>query len=128
MSDSKEDPRPSVWVGHVVLATTDVAKGNDYWVAVGMRPIASGDGFAVLELRGGTHLVLVASDADVSEGTPCPFDVMVEDVDAAHARYEKLGFTPSETSRGEIHDSFTIVDPSGYVVTVNSSHVSDQPV
>ena len=128
MSDSKEDPRPPVWVGHVVLATTDVAKGNDYWVAVGMRPITSGDGFAVLELRGGTHLVLVASDADVSEGTPCPFDVMVEDVDDAHARYEKLGFVPSETSRGEIHDSFTIVDPSGYVVTVNSSHVSDQPV
>ena len=128
MSDPKKDPRPSVWVGHVILATPDIAVANDYWVAAGMRPITSGDGFAVLELRGGTHLVLVGSDAGVSEGTPCPFDIMVENVDDARARYEKLGFAPGQMSRGDIHDSFTMVDPSGYVVTVNSSHVSDEPV
>ena len=128
MSKTKQDPRPPVWVGHIVLATTDVAKSNDYWVTAGMRPIENGDGFAILELRGGTHLVLVGSDAGVSKDTPCPFDIMVEDVDEAHLRYEKLGFAPSDMSRGDIHDSFTMVDPSGYVVTVNSSHVSDQPV
>jgi catechol 2,3-dioxygenase-like lactoylglutathione lyase family enzyme len=115
-------------VGHVVLSTADVAAGNTFWTDAGMRPLASGEGFAVLELRGGTHLVLVAADAKVAAGTPCSFDLMVEDVDETHARYEGLGFGPSSIARGEIHDSFTVVDPSGYVVTVNSSHVSDQPV
>ena len=129
MSDSTaKDPRPEVWVGHVVLPTPDVMRANEYWTAVGMRAITDGDGFAVLELRGGTHLVLVGSDAPIAAGSPCPFDLMVEDIDAAHARYADLGFEPSEMKRGEIHDSFTLVDPSGYLVTVNSSHVSDLPV
>lgn len=128
MPEPNQDPRPPVWVGHVILATTDVGTANEYWAQVGMRPIESGKGFAVLELRGGTHLVLVGSDAPVREGTPCPFDLMVEDVDATHTRCEALGFAPSPMIRGDIHDSFTMVDPSGYVVTVNSSHVSDRPV
>jgi catechol 2,3-dioxygenase-like lactoylglutathione lyase family enzyme len=128
MSQTETDPRPPVWVGHIVLATGDVAAANEYWTALGMRPIESHDGVAVLELRGGTHLVLLPTQTAIAAGTPCPFDLMVEDVDAAHASYEKLSFAPSEIQRGDIHDSFTIVDPSGYVVTVNSSHVSDQPV
>ena len=128
MSDLEQDPRPLVWVGHVLLNTPDVDKANAYWVAAGMRPITSGDGFAVLELRGGTHLVLARSETPVEKGTPCPFDIMVEDLDDTHRRYRELGLAPADLSRGNIHDSFTMVDPSGYVVTVNSSHVSDQPV
>jgi catechol 2,3-dioxygenase-like lactoylglutathione lyase family enzyme len=128
MSEPLRNERPAVWVGHVVLAASDVARSNEYWSALGMRPIARGDGFAVLELRGGTHLVLVASDAPVRPETPCPFDLMVEDVEAARERYAALGFAPSEMERSEIHDSFTLLDPSGYRVTVNSSHVSDLPV
>ena len=128
MSKNESDPRPAVWVGHVVLSTTDIAGANDYWTSIGMRPLVTGDGFAVLELRGGTHLVLTRADGDVSAGTPCPFDIMVEDVDATHATYTEMGLSPGEIQRAEIHDSFTIVDPSGYVVTINSSHVSDQPV
>jgi len=123
-----DDLRPPVWVGHVVLPTSDVPKANAFWTSVGMRPIEMGDGFAVLELRGGTHLVLIGADAGVAAGTPCPFDIMVEDVEQARARLEELGLSPSEIARNEIHDSFTIVDPTGYRVTVNSSHVSDQPV
>lgn len=123
-----DDPRPGVWVGHVVLPTGDVPAANAYWTSLGMRALESGDGFAVLELRGGTHLVLVGSDAPLAAGTSCPFDLMVEDVDSTHAHYSSLGLEPSEMKRNDIHDSFTIVDPSGYVLTVNSSHVSDQPV
>jgi len=126
--DSHEDERPPVWVGHVVLPTAEVERANDYWTGLGMRALEQGDGFAVLELRGGTHLVLIGSDANVAAGTPCPFDLMVEDVDAAWKRYQALGLGPSEIERDSIHDSFTLVDPSGYVVTVNSSHVSDFPV
>jgi catechol 2,3-dioxygenase-like lactoylglutathione lyase family enzyme len=125
---SAKDERPPVWVGHVVLPTADVEKANAYWTAVGMRALEKGDSFAVLELRGGTHLVLVGSDAAVAAGTPCPFDIMVEDVDSTWKRLESLGLEPGEIQRNAIHDSFTMVDPSGYVVTVNSSHVSDQPV
>lgn len=128
MSKRADDRRPPVWVGHVFLQSADVAAADAFWTRVGMRPIARGDDFAVLELRGGTHLLLLASEARVPAGTPCPFDIMVEDLEAAHARYRELGFAPSELVRGSIHDSFRLVDPNGYVVTIQSSHVSGEPV
>jgi catechol 2,3-dioxygenase-like lactoylglutathione lyase family enzyme len=123
---SNSDPRPPVWVGHVTMQTTSVADSNTFMVELGMRPIVQGDGFAVLELRGGTHLVLLPSEDPLSGAAP--FDLMVEDLDATHRALCERGLSPSEIGRGEIHDWFTIRDPSGLDVTFNSTHVSDQPV
>jgi catechol 2,3-dioxygenase-like lactoylglutathione lyase family enzyme len=128
MADSSSDPRPPVWVGHVVLPVAEVAASAEYWTRLGLRFITQGEGFAVLELRGGTHLVLLPAGAPVQPGTPAPFDLMVEDLPATRQRFAELGLGPSEVSSGEIHDSFTLSDPSGYAVTVNSSHVGDLPV
>jgi len=128
MPHSSDAERPPVWIGHVVLGATDVARSNDYFVKLGMRPIASGEGFSVLELRGGTHLVLTQLDAAPAPGSAASFDIMVEDVDAAWREYRELGFDPSEISDGTIHRSFTLRDPSGFALTVNSSHVSEHPV
>jgi catechol 2,3-dioxygenase-like lactoylglutathione lyase family enzyme len=122
------DERPPLWVGHITLPANDVARANDYWVAAGMRAIVQGDGFAVLELRGGTHMVLVQAEAPTPAGTPAPFDLMVEDLDATHASFTAQDLAPSEVSRGNIHDSFTLTDPSGNTVTFNSTHVSNDPV
>lgn len=127
MSSSSEE-RPPVWVGHLVLQAQDIERSNAYWVAAGMRPIQLGESFSVLELRGGTHLVLTLAEDPVPPGTPAPFDLMVEDLAATHARYAELDLRPSDITKGTIHDSFTLTDPCGYVVTVNSTHVSDQPV
>ncbi len=121
------DQPPPVWVGHVMLGATDVAKSCDYFVKLGMRHIVSGEGFAVLELRGGTHLVLEKRDAP-AEGSSAPFDIMVEDIDVAWKEYDALGIKPTEIHRGDIHDFFTVRDPSGLTVLVNSSHVSEHPV
>jgi len=91
-----------------------------------LRIFADGDGFAVLELRGGTHLVLLQSE-EAGAGS-APFDLMVEDLDDTHRELSERGLSPSEISRGKIHDSFQVRDPSGLDVTFNSSHVSDLPV
>ena len=124
---SNEQP-PPVWVGHVILGATDITRSNEYFVKLGMREIVSGDGFAVLELRGGTHLVLTPLEESLPAGSQASFDIMVEDVDAAWERYQELGFEPSEIEDGTIHRSFKLRDPSGYAITVNSSHVSEFPV
>ena len=113
--------RPSVWIGHTVLTVGDVDRSADYWQGLGIREVERNQHVAVLELRGGTHLVLVpgtpAEDADA------PFDLMVEDVDATHAAWEARGLDLSPIERGRIHAAFTLRDPDGYRVTVNSSHV-----
>ena len=93
------DERPPVWVGHVVLQVTDLGR------APVLDPdrdaaIERSSNVAVLELRGGTHLVLVPSDA-VAAGE-APFDLMVEDLDATHAAYTAQGLAPSPIDRGRI--------------------------
>ena len=120
------DARPPVWVGHVSMRTASLADSDAFMQQLGLRPIFRGDDVAVLELRGGTHLVLSATDA--SEPSEAPFDLMVEDLAAAHADLAARGFAPSPIRHGRIHDSFTIDDPGGARITVNSTHVSDQPV
>ena len=122
----RKDERPQVWVGHVTLPTPDLPATRDFMVQLGMRPIAQGDDFAVFELRGGTHLVLLPS-AEPASGS-ADFDLMVDDLDATHDHLRILGLAPSEIQAGRIHRSFTISAPSGHTITFNSSHVSDKPV
>jgi catechol 2,3-dioxygenase-like lactoylglutathione lyase family enzyme len=116
-----DDPRPHVWVGHVALGVTDVDRSADFWRDLGMREVERNPHVAVLELRGGTHLVLVP-DPDPSTD-PVPFDLMVDDLDATRASMAGAGLEPSAVEKGRIHNAFTIRDPDGRVVTFNSTHV-----
>jgi catechol 2,3-dioxygenase-like lactoylglutathione lyase family enzyme len=113
--------RPPVWIGHAVLTVSDVNRAADFWRELGMREIERNPHVAVLELRGGTHLVLVpgAPSAD----TDAPFDLMVDDLDATHALWTARGLEPSPIERGRIHATFTVREPDGYRVTISSSHV-----
>ena len=118
--------RPPGWVGHVRLPTPDIAMTREFMLAVGMRPIVHGEDFAVLELRGGTHLVLVPGAA-AAPGV-AGFDLMVEDIHATHRQFQELGFAPSEIEKGRIHESFTLQCPSGHLIKFNSDHTSSYPV
>jgi hypothetical protein len=121
------DPRPPVAIGHVRLPVKDVGAAARWLETVGLRPIVTREELAVLELRGGTHVVVRQSEAP-APGTAAPFDLMVDDVDAAHSDYAEKGLAPSPISRGRIHDSFTIPGPDGWAFTVNSSHASGKPI
>jgi hypothetical protein len=120
------DPRPPVWVGHVAMYSTSVTESSTFMQQIGMRLIADGDEFAVLEMRGGTHLVVTSdSESGLIKGS---FDLMVEDLDDTHKQYTELGLAPGEIERGQIHDSFELREPGGTAITFNSTHVGDLPV
>ncbi len=123
---SEKDPRPSVWIGHVTMGSSRLDESWDSMIQLGMRAIFRNDEVGVLELRGGTHLVLLPTEQELSG--LAPFDLMVEDLDATHKELVEKGLEPSEIERGQIHDSFMVRDPSGLDVKFNSTHVSDQPV
>ena len=122
------DQRPPVAVGHVRLTVVDVGAAARWLETVGLRPIVTMEELAVLELRGGTHVVVRHADPAPTPGARAPFDLMVDDIDATHSDYAAKGLNPSEISRGRIHDSFTVAGPSGWLFTVNSSHASGKPV
>lgn len=123
---STDDKRPPVWIGHVAMYSPRVDESCKFMQRIGMRLIASGDGFAVLEMRGGTHLV-VTSDAK-SSLIMGSFDLMVDDLDATHSEFVDSGLAPGEIERGQIHDCFELREPGGSRILFNSSHVGDLPV
>ena len=125
-ADKTEDQRPPVWIGHVAMYSPAVAETSQFMQSIGMRPVFENKTIAVLEMRGGTHLVVTDdADSDLIRGR---FDLMVEDLDRSHARFTDLGLAPGEIERGSIHDSFDLREPGGSVITFNSSHVGDLPV
>ena len=124
------DHRPAVAIGHVDLVVTHVPRAVEYFVALGLRLIHQDDDFAVLELRGGTHLVLEAPEnsTPLEPGRIPPFDFMVDNLQHAHQDCVDLGLNPSAIEPGRIHDNFYLQGPDGYRLRVTSSHTSGRPV
>ena len=118
-----ESQRPPVWIGHVTMRTRVLDDTESFMKQIGMRTIFRGDEVAVLELRGGTHVVLI-DDAEAEPGK-ADFDLMVEDIDATYAEYQTHGFPVTEMHEGRIHKSFTVTEPGGHRIVVNSTHVRD---
>jgi catechol 2,3-dioxygenase-like lactoylglutathione lyase family enzyme len=124
----RKDRRPPVAVAHVFFTATDIAAAAEWFEGLGLRPIGSSDEVAVLELRGGTHLVITHAARRPKRGKAAPFDLMFDDIDATHRDMQAKGLKPSRISRGSIHDEFTITGPDGYRVTVLSSHAGRRAV
>lgn len=115
--------RPPLWIGHVTLRTRTLSESEAFMKQIGMRGIFRGEEVAVLELRGGTHVVLIEDDA--AEPGQADFDLMVEDLDKTYADFQALGFELSDVQQGKIHNSFTVTEPGGNRIAVNSTHVRD---
>jgi hypothetical protein len=125
---SEQDLRPPVWVGHVVLESDRLEETAQFMRTIGMRTIFPGPRVAVFELRGGTHLVVIAKEkVAVGDAT---FDLMVEDLHATHKEFTSLGLepTPIETADNMPHERFRVREPAGHLITFYSNHVSGKPV
>lgn len=122
------DSRPSLGIAHVVMETDRMAESAEFFRKLGMRPVFLGLEVSVLELRGGTHLIL--QRRDTVRGGAASFDLMVDDLRDAHRRFTALGLAPSaiEARPAIDHELFTIREPAGHAITVFSNHVSGKPV
>ena len=121
---SAPDPRPSVWVGHVTLESDRIAETAAFMAALGMRTVFAAPEMAILELRGGTHLLIFPKGR--VPGGPGPFDLMVDDLNAFRERVRAAGCEPGaiEHMPAMHHHRFTVREPAGNVLTFYSSHVS----
>ena len=105
--------RPAIAIGHVMLDVAEVAAAADFFVKLGIRPIVTEAALAVLELRGGTHLVLRRASEGTAAGAEVPFDVMVDDVDRSRRDYAARGIPVGEIERGKFHSRFQVTTPDG---------------
>jgi hypothetical protein len=111
-----------------VLDSDRLAESAAFMRAIGMRPVHEGPAVAIFELRGGTHLILLPK-RKVTAGD-APFDLMVDDLHAAHRRFAESGLkpTPIEAVPKIDHERFRLREPAGHVITVYSSHVAGRAV
>jgi hypothetical protein len=124
---SEQELRPPVWVGHVLLETDRLAETAEFMRQLGMRLIVQRPEVAVLELRGGTHLVLIAKPQVIAGNAS--FDLMVDDLSETHKRFTELGLAPTAIERvSPDHEGFTVTEPAGHVIRFYSNHVSGRPV
>lgn len=123
-----DDTPPPVALGHIRMPVRDVTPAADWLVAMGVRLVTKRDTFAVLELRGGTHIVLNQSDDVIAPDTLAPVDLMVDDVEAKRADCMARGLEPTEITSGTVHSSFYVPGPGGYRVKITSSHTGGRAV
>ncbi|MDA0786227.1 MAG: VOC family protein [Proteobacteria bacterium] len=124
----KSDKRPPVAVGHVSLHVKDVPKASEFMQVLGLRAVFETPKFAVLELRGGTHLILNQSRKKIKEGEVAPVDLMVDDVKAMRDFCKAKKLKPSKIKSGSVHSSFYVPGPDGWSIKITSSHTSGRAV
>ncbi len=122
------DKRPPVAVGHVRLPVKNVHTSSAFLQQLGLRKIFEKDTVGVLELRGGTHLILEKSRNRTKPGSQAPVDFMVENVNKARAKFAKMGRKPTRIKSGTIHSSFFVPGPDGWSFKITSSHAGSRPV
>ena len=124
------DERPAVAIGHVRLHTSDVAASSAFYEKLGMHCCMSWKGMAILELRGGTHLLLVEVGDEMQPVLDSVFDLMVDDLNAYKERLSELGIETSEvTEHATIHHQRIFVeDPDGHRIAIHSDHTEGRNV
>jgi catechol 2,3-dioxygenase-like lactoylglutathione lyase family enzyme len=136
--------RPPVAVGHMALTVADLAASHRFYTALGLRVMGKGDDMSILELRGGTHLLLfqrggpaatAETDSPFDSAAPSAIDLMIEgrtreDLDAYREALIAGGVTPDpiDPKRYFGHHVFKVRDPDGNAVTLSTSHASQLPV
>lgn len=127
-----------------------VEQGGDvyaFYSGLGLRAFGTFPGLAIIELRGGTHLLLMQKDdAEVAEWKDSRngqrpdyeaenIDLMIagrtkEDLEHYRTTLIGRGYQPSLVSDEELyyHYHFSLLDPDGHGVTFYTNHCSDRPV
>ena len=73
-------------------------------------------------------LLLTRTRQRIKPRTEAPFDLMVDDIDAARELCKAKGLKPSRIQRSHFHRSFIIIGPDGYVLTITSSHTGNRVI
>ena len=122
--------RPSVSIGHVTLRVSDIPRSAEFYKRLGLRPIVEQSGLAILELRGGTHLLLFRARSKPQRRVIRTFDFMVDNAEALRDELTSSGIAPGEVREDRLsgHRMFDVTDPDGHVITILSDHTEGRVV
>jgi catechol-2,3-dioxygenase len=130
-------------VAHLVFKVADLKSSCQFYSKLGLPPFATDEKVAIIELRGGTHLLLLSVDEpageDIAESLTGQFhkrfseqfDLMIKGKDLNELKKYRLELISRGIAAGEIpdetffgHHLFCIKDPDGNGITIYTSHAS----
>ena len=128
-------------VAHLVFKVADLKRSCQFYSNLGIPPFFTDDEAAIIELRGGTHLVLLSVDEpageDIAESLTGQFhkrfseqfDLMIKGKGLNELKKYRLELISRGIAAGEIpdetffgHHLFCIKDPEGNGITIYTSH------
>jgi catechol 2,3-dioxygenase-like lactoylglutathione lyase family enzyme len=141
------DSLPAAALGHFVTKVANLGASYQFYTDLGLRPIGIFPDVAIVELRGGTHILLFPENNEASFpltsshlGQRAAFfnehlDLMINgktrsDLEAYRATLLKNGMGAGEIAQERFfgHGYFHLADPDGHGITVYTSHVGESPV
>src|SRR6202166_81093 len=141
MSKMKTVVDPELAVAHLVFKVADLKSSCQFYSTLGFPPFAIEEKVAIIELRGGTHLLLLSVDElageDVAESLTGQFhrrfseqfDLMIKGKGLNELKQYRSELISRGIAAGEIpdeavygHHLFCVKDPDGNGITIYTSH------
>jgi catechol-2,3-dioxygenase len=141
LSEMKTVDDPELAVAHLVFKVADLKSSCQFYSNLGLHPVPIEEQVAIIELRGGTHLLLIEGDQlagdDMAESVTGQFhkrlseqfDLMIQGKGLNELKQYRLELISRGIAAGEIpdemffgHHLFCIKDPDGNGITIYTSH------
>jgi catechol 2,3-dioxygenase-like lactoylglutathione lyase family enzyme len=141
LSETKTVVDPELAVAHLVLKVADLKTSCQFYSDLGLPPFFIEDKVAIIELRGGTHLLLLEVDQLAEEGIAESvtgqfhkrfserFDLMIKGKGLNELKEYRSELISRGIAAKEIpdemfygHHLFCIKDPDGNGITIYTSH------
>lgn len=142
-----DDFLPAASLAHFVMKARNIEQSFEFYVGLGLRAFGKFPGLAIVELRGGTHLLLVQKEDnqfDVLQNSRVGqrpefgnerIDLMIAgrtktDLELYRDKLVTKGYEPSVIPDGDLygHHYFSLEDPDGNGVSFYTNHSSDKPI
>ena len=141
------DSLPAAALGHFVMKAANLGASYQFYADLGLRQIGMFPDVAIIELRGGTHILLFPKNDEAPFSLTSgrlgqrgaffdeQLDLLINgktrgDLEAYRAMLLKNGITVGEIAQDKFfgHNYFQLADLDGQGITVYTSHAGELPV
>jgi catechol 2,3-dioxygenase-like lactoylglutathione lyase family enzyme len=138
---------PAAAFGHFIMKVNDIDISYQFYTKLGLRPFGIFPDLAIIELRGGTHILLFSKHDELPFSLSSShlgqrgaffnerLDLMIDgksrsDLELYRTTLMERGMSVGAIAQNQFygHDYFQLVDPDGNGITVYTSHRGDLSV
>jgi catechol 2,3-dioxygenase-like lactoylglutathione lyase family enzyme len=138
---------PAAAFGHFIMKVNDIDISYQFYAKLGLRPFGRFPDLAIIELRGGTHILLLGKNDELPFSLSSSLlgqrggvfnerlDLIIEgksrdDLEIYRTDLLEKGLSVEAIAQDQFfgHDYFQLADPDGNGITVYTSHTGELPV